>query len=148
MELFKIIEILAVFATALGVTFVAFQIWEAKQQVRVVFEDDFTKQYRDVIHRISVHALLGEELDDESFEKDLNEIYNYIDLTNEQIFIRKQRRISSVTWNNWLSGIRTNMNLPAFSKAWTLIKSRTEGNFQELRRLEASGYVEDPADWE
>lgn len=147
MNLIDLIELLAAIATAVGVLFVALQIWQAKRQEQVAFEDVLARQYRDIVQRISVRALLGDHLDDESFEIDLNDIYNYIDLTNEQIFLRRQRRVGLATWGNWLEGIKTNMSLPAFDKAWELIKGKMDGNFQELRRLEQSGYLDDPAGW-
>jgi hypothetical protein len=148
LNILNFIELIAALATALGVLFVALQIWQSKQQEQVAFEDVLTRQYRDIVQKISVRALLGDHLDDEHFESDLNEIYNYIDLTNEQIILRGQHRVSLTTWNNWLEGIKTNMSLPAFDKAWELIKDRMDGNFKELRRLEQSGYLDDPAGWQ
>jgi hypothetical protein len=114
----------AAFATAIGVVFVAFQFRQAKKQAQIAFEDDCTRQYRDIIQRISVRALLNESLDDELFEKDLNEIYNYFDLTNEQTFLRKQRRVTLATWRNWRDGIQSNMALPASSGVLDLIKTK------------------------
>lgn len=143
----QLLQAIASAATAIGVVFVAVQIGQAKQQAITSFEDDITRQYRDIIQRISVKALLGEELSSKEFEINLNEIYNYIDLTNEQTFLCQQKRISVKTWENWREGIKSNMARPAFEQAWTLIKQKAPESFDELRRLEKSGYRGDPKKW-
>lgn len=147
MDGLQLFEVLASSATAFGVVVVAFQFRQAKIQAQTAFEDDYTRQYRDIIQRIPVRALLSEPLDVDSFEKALNEIYNYFDLTNEQVFLRKERRVTTTTWMNWRDGIRSNMALPAFDRAWMLIEEQAPDYFQELRRLQEGGYREDPLDW-
>lgn len=147
MDWMQLIEIIALAATAVGVVFVAVQIKQTKEQAITSFEDDMTRQYRDIIQKISVKALLKEKLNDADFEKDLNYIYNYIDLTNEQIFLRQQNRISKKTWENWRDGIKSNMDLPAFTRAWARIKEKAHESFEELRHLEKSEYQEDPKKW-
>lgn len=143
----QLFEVLAAAATAIGVVVVAFQFRQAKIQAQTAFEDDYTRQYRDIIQRIPVRALLNEPLDIDAFEKALNEIYNYFDLTNEQIFLRKERRVTTATWVNWCDGIASNMALPAFGRAWVLVEDQAPDYFEELRRLREGGYQEDPLDW-
>ena len=124
-----IIQLSALVATSLGVGIAAYQIWQTKKQSITSFEDDFTRQYRDIIQRIPVKALLNENLSDDDFQKALNEIYNYIDLTNYQIFLRKQNRIRSQTWEILRDGMKANLELPAFKRGWEMIKERTPDNF-------------------
>ncbi len=125
----EIIRLSASVATSIAVGIAAYQIWRAKQQSITSFEDDFTRQYREIIQRIPVKALLNEKLSDDDFQMALNEIYNYIDLTNEQIFLRRQNRIRSKTWENWRDGMKANLALPAFKRAWGMIKKKTPNNF-------------------
>jgi len=147
-ELLKIIKLTASLATSVGVGIAAYQIWQAKKQSITTFEDDFTRQYREIIQRIPVKALLNENLSDDDFQMALNEIYNYIDLTNEQIFLRRQNRIRSQTWENWRDGMKSNLELPAFKRAWEMIKERTPDNFfEELRCLEILNFKRDPKFW-
>jgi hypothetical protein len=65
---------------------------------------------------------------------------------NRQVALRKEGRIGVTTWANWVSGIRFNLSLPAFSRAWGEIKSRTEENadefFSELRLFEESNFAD------
>ena len=78
----------------------------------------------------------------------LDEIYNYIDLTNYQIFLRKQNRIRSQTWEILQDGMKANLELPAFKRGWEMIKERTPDNFfEELRCLEISKFETDPKSW-
>jgi len=56
------LEDLAFIATALGVVFAAWQIWEATNLRRAEFEDSFDQQYRELSYSIPVDALLGKDL--------------------------------------------------------------------------------------
>jgi hypothetical protein len=140
-------NLLASGATAVGVFLAWWQIRESKQQAISAFEDSFSTQYRNLVQQIPVEALLGEDLDDNSYRANLNDFYHYIDLTNEQVFLRRQRRVSPETWKNWCDGIRSIMSKPAFARAWNEISRRAPDSFEELRRLVDSGYADDPATW-
>ena len=104
-------------------------------------------QYRDIIKDIPVKALLGEELNPKEMDESLMSFYRYVDLTNEQICLRQQNRISEHTWENWRDGIKTLMTMPAFNDAWTKIQEKSITRFDELRRLEKNGFRDDPQDW-
>lgn len=148
MEWPEIIKLSASIATALGVGIAAYHILQAKQQSVTSFEDDFTRQYREIIQRIPIKALLNEDLGEDDFETALNNIYNYIDLTNEQIFLRRQGRIRSKTWENWRDGMKANLALPAFKRAWEMIKEKTPDNFfEDWRCLEIWKFESDPKSW-
>jgi hypothetical protein len=86
---------------------------------------------------------LGEEEVEQSFPR----LYQYIDLTNEQIFLRMNGRISKATWLNWVDGIKSNLDRPAFRDAWARIKNGSDGSFSELRKLEDNGFRNDPRVW-
>jgi hypothetical protein len=61
--------------------------------------------------------------------------------------LRMNGRISMATWLNWRDGIQSNLGRPAFARVWDRIKKGTTGSFTELRRLEASGFSDDPREW-
>lgn len=134
-------------ATALGVFAAGWQIYESRRQAVTAFEDSMSSQYRDLVQGIPVEALLGEDLEERVYRENLSEFYHYIDLTNEQIFLRTRGRISQEAWQNWCDGIRTILAKPAFARAWQEISQRSPGSFEELRRLIDSGYAEDPIRW-
>jgi hypothetical protein len=123
------------------------------QQSRTQFEDSLAKEYRELTQKISIKALLGEKLTTEEFEKDRQSLFHYINLTNDQIFLWSKGRISLETWIDWMSGIKSNMNLPAFEKMWKEIeisenkKDSSQKSFQELRRLRKEEYKTDPNIW-
>jgi len=144
------LDVVATFAsvaTAVGVFLAWWQIRLAKQQATTQFEDNMAREYREIALRLPVKALLGEELDEKEYANALDDFYHYIDLTNEEIFLRQHGRISAKTWNNWRDGIKSNLSRPAFRKAWEEIKSRASDSFEELRLLEASGFAADPRKW-
>ena len=133
--------------TAIGVGIAASQLIASQRQSITQFEDALNREYREIIQKIPIKALLGEELSEQEYQKSLDNFYYYIDLTNEQIFLRKKRRVRKSTWQNWCDGIHSNLSRPAFYRAWEEIKRRSDRNFQELRMLEERNYMSDPAKW-
>jgi hypothetical protein len=147
----EILTLIAAAATALGTAvtsigvFLAWwQIKAAKKLSRTQFEDSLAREYREVLQQIPIEAILGERLEPDKQNETLRAFYRYIDLTNDQIFLRQQGRVSVETWENWLDGIKTLMSMPAFSEAWKYIKERPTTKFDELRHLERSGFQSDP----
>jgi len=74
-------------------------------------------------------------------------IYNYIDLCNEQVFLRKRNRISTDTWLDWCSGMKHNLNKIAFTEVWGEIKYEAASSFSFLEKLEETGFDTDPINW-
>jgi hypothetical protein len=146
-EWFNIIQALASVATAIGVIVAVQQLKLTKQQTVSRFEDGLTKQYREIIRGLPVEALLGEELDAIKQRDSLQAFYRYIDLSNEQIFLRLNGRVSEKTWYDWCDGIHAHFRRPAFKRAWEEIKERANGSFEELRRLETDKFAGDPYLW-
>src|SRR5215213_2003423 len=133
--------------TSVGVFLAWGQIRESRRINRTQFEDSLAQHYRQIIHEIPIRALLGEKLKADELEESLKSFYRYIDLTNDQIFLRQQGRVSEQTWENWRDGIKTLMLMPAFDEAWKQIKDKPTTKFDELRELERSGYQGDPYLW-
>lgn len=132
--------------TAVSVIVAACQISISRQQAVTQFEDSMTSQYRAIIKTIPIEALFGEEIAEECYKSKLDDFYRYIDLTNEQVILRKQNRIRPETWAIWRDGIETQLKRPAFKRAWDEIKQRSGGDFAELRRLETD-FNADPRRW-
>lgn len=132
--------------TAVAVLVAAWQLRRNTQQATTDFEDDLAREYRELARGIPVDAHLGVTLTDDEFKQVLPVLFRYIDLANEQVFLRKTGRISFATWEEWRAGIEANLSLPVFSKAWQHVKARTD-QFTELRDLEAEGFAGDPRHW-
>jgi hypothetical protein len=94
----------------------------------------------------STKALLGSELSEEEYQSAFDELFRYIDLTNEQVSLRQRKRITRKVWEYWVSGIQANLALPAFKRAWSEIQNKSN-SFQELRRLEQERFKNDPRSW-
>jgi len=140
------ITTLASSGAVIGIWFAFMQLRLTRKIAQLQFEDGLSKEYRDLANRIPTKALLGHSLSDEEYEKSFDEIFRYMDLSNEQINLRSRKRISLSVWNEWLAGIAANLQMPTFSKAWDEIKNQSS-LFQELRRLEAEQFRSDPAKW-
>jgi len=142
------VNLIANVATAIGVFLAALGLLLAKRQRQTVLEDSLTKEYRQIIYQLPVNALLG-DTDSGNDKMDLmKEMYSYIDFTNEQAFLRKKGRIRKSTWLDWVDGIKSNLQKPAFRDAWEIIKDKSKPDeFTELRNLEHSDYEIDPKEW-
>ncbi|SNX60179.1 hypothetical protein SAMN06296273_1642 [Nitrosomonas ureae] len=146
-EFLKEFSFLAPYAATFGVAVAMVQLWRTATQAVTTFEDSTSKEYREITRRIPYKALVGIEMTDAEKNVALNEIYNYMDLCNEQIFLRKAKRVRKNTWNDWQEGMRLNFELPFFQVASNEILNRLPTTFNELRRVKESGYRTDPRKW-
>lgn len=140
-------EVIATWATALGVLFAAMQLWEGQKIASVSFEDSFDQQYRALAYLIPVDALLGKPLCENKREKAREAIYNYLDLCNEQVYQRQKKRISADRWHEWVGGIEQNIKRKHFSDVWEEVKADSKTTFSFLERLESEEFKTDPAKW-
>ena len=137
-------DTIASIATAVGVLFAACQIWQSRKIALTSFEDGLDEQYRALAMNIPVDALIGRSVNDENGQ--LREIiYNYLDLCNEQIYLRAKKRISKNRWEDWNAGIKDNLSKPAFKKVWDEIKNNAPDTFTALEKLENNLFEIDPA---
>ena len=146
-EMLKEFSFMVPYATAIGVAIAMIQLWRTATQAVTTFEDSISKEYRDIARRIPYKALVGVEMTENEKNEALNEIYNYMDLCNEQIFLRKAKRVRRSTWNDWQEGMRSNFGLPFFAEASDEILGRLPNTFNELRRVKDCGYSTDPRKW-
>lgn len=135
MTCLEVLSALANIATAAALVVAAWQLFLAKGQAITSFEDSFAKEYRELASKLPTKALLGEPLTEDEYKSHFDEMYHYFDLCNEQAFLYKAGRISNETWVFWKDGIRTNLNRPAFERAWSEIAARAENDFSELKAL-------------
>lgn len=145
------ISALAAVVSTFGIWFVRQQLVITKDIAQLQFEDALEKEYRDLISNIPTKALLDSDLDEQQYSDTFDDFFQYFDLCNRQVELRKQVRISDSTWTNWRIGIKFNMSLPAFKRAWGDVKVRTQDHasefFSELRKWEETGFSSDPKSW-
>ena len=142
----SVISALAACVAAVGVWYARHQLKTSREIAQLQFEDALGKEYRELAGELSKKALMGEVLSDTEYEEAFDELYRYVDLTNEQIGLRARGRITPEVWRNWSEGIKANLTLPAFARAWKEIKVRSFG-FEELRRIERELFKLDPKEW-
>lgn len=143
----EVVTAIATIVASVGVLFAYRQLCISKKIAQAQFEDGLAKEYRDLTSGIPTKALLGEDLSELEYQDSFDELFRYVDLTNEQVSLRERGRISKAVWWYWLPGIQSNLRLPAFHRAWTDIKGRCK-SFEELRRLENEDFKTDPINWE
>src|SRR5690606_30717776 len=100
-DYFQWINMLSGIATAVGVVFAAAGLLFSWRQSITWFEDEIANEYRALIKEMPVDVLLDGDQVTPREDELLNKIYNYIDFTNEQVFLRQKGRIRSSTWRLW-----------------------------------------------
>lgn len=69
-------------------------------------------------------------------EQEILAFYRYFDLSNQQLFLGRKKRVSPATLEEWKDGIAGNLQLPAFAAAWeALVEQLPENVFEDLRDL-------------
>ncbi len=140
-------DTIAALATAVGVAVAAWQINESRKLSQSSFEDSLDQQYRELAYGIPVDALIGKPVQESQKMETRELIYNYLDLSNEQIFLRKKNKISNDAWSDWSSGIQAHLKKVAFKIVWDEVKEHSPGSFSFLERLESEEFKTDPVVW-
>ena len=140
------VSAVATSVTAAGVVLAFAQLKIARNIAQSQFEDGLSKEYRELANRIPTKALLGAALTDKEYECTFDELFRYLDLSNEQVSLRQRGRVGLLVWQQWRSGIQSNLTLPAFERAWLEVQAKSN-SFVELRRLQREGYKLDPRLW-
>jgi hypothetical protein len=84
---------------------------------------------------LPLKALIGKALSEEDLENSLRTFYRYFDLSNEQAYLHRRRRVSRGAWSSWREGIQQNMARPAFQQAWQRLLPDLDGSFDDLRAI-------------
>ncbi len=138
---------LAALATAVGVAIAAWQFRESVKLAQSSFEDSLDQQYRALAKEIPVDALIGKTVSEDKKEMTRELIYNYLDLSNEQVFLRKKNKVTKDTWNDWCFGIKANLQKVEFVEVWNEVKTEAPSCFTFLEELETKGFSSDPKNW-
>jgi len=148
LEIYEAAKVLASFATAIGVGIAAWQIRRNAEQTRTSFEDSLNKEYRELMRPIPFKALIGEVISEQEMEKSQEAIYNYLDFCNQQVYLRKQKRIRKSTWLEWQEGMQMNLSLPLFTEVTSKVFNELPAIFSELQKVQKSAFSTDPAEWD
>ena len=119
-------QLLANVATAIGIIFVAWQLYLTRRQVTAAFEQAFVEKYERIVASIPLAALLGEQAEPGPADQDLRPFFDYFELCEEELYYRHVRKVSRSTWRDWEEGIVLNFRRPAFQSAWRQLSERVE----------------------
>lgn len=141
------LDIFVSFLTFLGICVAVWQLVLSRRIAQSQFEDSIDQQYRDLAREIPVDALIGKHVKEEEKYKIRELIYNYLDLSNEQVSLRAKKRINKDVWPDWCTGIKENLAKPEFKLVWEEIKREAPGSFSFLEKLENKNFNNDPENW-
>jgi hypothetical protein len=115
----EVVRTLGSGGTLIAVSIAAYQLVLNRRQARANFEDDLSREYRTISAGLPQDAFYVQV--DESVgltEPQLNAMFRYFDLSNEQLRFCRDRRVSKETAKAWEEGITSNLGLPRFRQAW------------------------------
>lgn len=143
-----------VIIVGLGLTF--YQLKQYEKGQKTALENDLNQEYRKIWREVDSQLLMDPEYGREGgnplSENERDAIYSYVDLTNQQIFLRKRGRITNSRWKDWEAGMETMIKHPPIGETWEDIKKETNSehgrDFDELRELESpKDFDTDPYYW-
>jgi hypothetical protein len=138
---------IAAIATAISAIGAAWTLREMRAIAQGSFEDGFDMQYRDLAFVIPVDALIGDTVAEDMKVKTRECIYNYLDLSSEQAFMRMNGRIRRATWNSWSLGMKSHLKKPEFKKVWDEVFAAAPDTFTYLAKLIEDDFATDPKSW-
>ena len=124
------IQTIASASTAVGVGIAAYQLWVGRAQRCAEFEQRMTVRFEEILGRIDLRYLL----DDAPFNPEdatlRRAMYDYFVLCEEEKYYADAGRVTDGTWNEeWLPGIKANMDRPAFLGAWKAMAESSQAQF-------------------
>lgn len=141
-----------------GLVIAVYELKQFEIRSKTALENGLNQEYREIIRDLPANAILDNEVDEwpkkESERTNISLIYPYIDISNQQIFLRKRGRITKSRWKDWEAGMETHFSTQEIREAWEDIKDETDGpkgrSFDELRRLDspAEDFDTDPYYWD
>jgi len=122
---------LAASVAAFGVLVAIIQLSFNYRQARTSFEDDLAREYREIMKALPDDAFYktGVYRPRELTPAELRWFYLYFDLTNDQLFLAKRKRVGKRTAENWRVGMKGNLELPAFLQAWDQLADQMHEDF-------------------
>jgi len=134
-------------ATAIAVFIAAWQLWESRKLAESAFEDSFDEKYRQLAYSIPVDALLSKKVWVWKRNAAREGVYNYLDLSNEQVYLRMKKRVSYDRWIEWSKGIQQHLQRPFFQWVLQEVENDSFETFTYLERLISEEFKTDPAKW-
>lgn len=139
---------IASLATALALIIGAWELFLTKKLTQTSYEDGLEQKYLELQEKIPYQIFLGKPITSEDTIEEVNNlIFNYLDLSNHQVFLRSKKRITKDTWKSWAEGISETLKKPYFKDMWLTVKKDAPGELSYLERLENDGFEFDPAKW-
>jgi len=141
--LFSGIAAVGAVATAIGVALAFWQLRQTKGLARTSFEDDLVTAYRGLYQRFPPDAF-DEKAPTEVLPEHQLAFFMYFDLSNYQLFLAGEGRVSDAVRTQWEDGIRGNLKLPRFKAAWRDVRDQSAvDSLTDLRDLTETMYPEE-----
>jgi hypothetical protein len=121
-------------ATPIAVALTALQLRFNRNQAKLAFEDDLTKEYRGITRDMPPDAFHADaDLTRQSTPDQRNAMFRYFDLSNEQLRLAETgRRVTKDTAEAWRDGIFDNMMLPLFGEMFAELERHLPRAHEDL----------------
>jgi hypothetical protein len=118
----EVVTTVANVATAAGIFAVGWQLVLNRRQMMAEFERTFGERYERIIRDVPLPMLIGQVEDPTNDATALRAFFDYFELCEEELYYRRQGKVSRSTWKDWWEGIALNFRRPAFRTAWAHLK--------------------------
>ncbi|MGD9997162.1 MAG: hypothetical protein AB7R77_14520 [Ilumatobacteraceae bacterium] len=109
---------IASIATAIGVLCGVYQLRLSRRSALSAFESRFVERYEDLLTNLPDDVVLEKAELEHPTDRQLRTFHDYFALCDEEIFYRRDARVSRATWRDWERGIQLNLKRPTFVFAW------------------------------
>ena len=119
---------LAAVVAAGSVVVAAAAFQHTKEQARTTFEDAMAREYRDIAGALPPAVFFTQQVAALT-EEQRQAMFRYLDLSNEQLRLIRERRIRQDTGKVWESGIEDLLRRPAFIAFWRELHTELPAEF-------------------
>jgi hypothetical protein len=127
----------AAWAAVIGVPFAVWQLWLTRRAHVSGFEMRFVDRYESLLARLPDDVVMERrELSNPSIGE-LRVFHDYFALCDEEVFYRREGKVSAATWRDWERGMQLNLQRPTFQVAWRALRAeeRLDKRFADFEPL-------------
>jgi len=112
----------AAWAAVIGVPFVVWQLWLTRRSHVSSFEVRFVDLYELLLGRLPDDVVMERRELTKPTISELRVFHDYFALCDEEVFYRREGKVSSATWRAWERGMQLNLQRATFQVAWQALR--------------------------
>ena len=128
MDELEVVRTLAALVAAGSVVLAAISLRTSREQARTAFEDALAREYREIAGTLPPAAFYAEQRATLG-DSEMQAMFRYFDLSNEQLRLIEEGRIRNETGAVWKAGIVGLLRFETFGAAWRKLHPELPADF-------------------